>query len=234
MPKHRLSRLLVLVIAVDVTAFVIAFALRHAKHGLGETIGAIAWFTLWGATAAAIALAVAVVVRRRRPRATATLLAVVTVLCASAVANAAHTSSSHAQRFVLYSANVKGADAPVVVQAAGVVSGVGSETQTEKPARGGEINYATLHLKGGTLRLVAPERFAWNPNLASCSATAAGGGTWRIVAGTGAYRTTTGHGTFTSRGVLLGARDGHGACLGEKAQPVVNYVTVVLTGIVRS
>jgi hypothetical protein len=34
--------------------------------------------------------------------------------------------------------------------------------------------------------------------------------------------------------VLLGARDGHGACLGEKAQPVVNYVTVVLTGIVRT
>jgi len=232
MPKHRLSRLLVLVIAVDVTAFVIAFALRHAKHGLGETNGAVAWFTLWGATAAAIALAVAVAVRRRR--ATAALLAVVTVLCASAVANGSDTSSSHAQRFVLYSANVKGADAPMVVQAAGVVSGVGSETQTEKPARGGEINYATLHLKGGTLRLVAPERFAWNPNLASCSATAAGGGTWKIVAGTGSYRTTTGHGTFTSRGVLLGARDGHGACLGEKAQPVVNYVTVVLTGIVRT
>jgi hypothetical protein len=232
MPKHRLPYLLVLVVAVDLAAFVIAFALRHAKHGLGETVGAVAWFTLWGATAAAIALAVAVAVRRRR--ATAALLAVVTVLCASAVANASDTSSSHAQRFVVYSANVKGADAPVVVQAAGVVSGVGSETQTEKPARGGEINYVTLHLQGGTLRLVAPERFAWKPNLASCSATAAGGGTWKIVAGTGSYRTTTGHGTFTSRGVLLGARDVHGACLGEKTQPVVNYVTVVLTGIVRS
>jgi hypothetical protein len=232
MPKHRLYRLLVLVIAVDITAFVIAFALRHAKHGLGETIGAVAWFTLWAATVAAIALAVAAAVRRRR--AAAALLTAVTVLCASAVADAADTSSTHAQRFVLYTANVKGADAPVVVQAAGVVNGVGSETQTDKQARGGEVNYVTLHLKGGTLRLVAPERFAWNPNLASCSATAAGGGTWKIVAGTGSYRTTTGHGTFTSRGVLLGARDAHGSCLGEKAQPIVNYVTVVLTGTVSS
>jgi hypothetical protein len=232
MPKHRLSQLLALVVAVDVAAFVIAFALRHAKHGFGETVGAIAWFTLWGATAIAIAIALAVVVRRRR--ATAAFLTIVAVLCASAVASAADTNSTHAQRFILYTANVKGADAPVVVQAAGAVTGVGSETQTEKPSRGGEINYVTLHLKGGTLRLVAPERFAWNPNLSTCSATAVGGGTWKIVAGTGLYRTTTGHGTFTSRGVLLGARDAHGACLGERAQPVVNYVTVVLTGTVSS
>jgi hypothetical protein len=114
------------------------------------------------------------------------------------------------------------------------VSGIGSETQTERRTRAGEINNVTLHLKDGTLHLVAPERFAWRPDLASCSASATGGGTWKIVGGTGAYRTTSGHGTFTTRGVLLGARDAHGACLGEKAPPVVNYVDVVLTGTVRS
>jgi hypothetical protein len=159
--------------------------------------------------------------------------ATVTVVGAATVASASAASASRAQRFVLYTANVKGADAPTVVQAAGAVTGIGSETQTEKPTPAGEINDVTLHLPGGTLRLVAPERFAWKPDLASCSASAAGGGTWKIVGGTGVYRTTTGHGTFTSRGVLLGARDAHGACLGERAQPVVNYVTVVLTGTVR-
>lgn len=230
MPKHRLSQLLILVVALDVAALVIAFALRHAKHGLGETLGAIAWFTLWGATVIALALAVAVVVRRRA--ATATFLASFAVLCAAAVASAADTNSTHAQRFVLYTANVKGTDTPVVVQATGAVTGVGSETQTEKPSRDGEINYVVMHLKGGTLRLIAPERFAWRPNLSTCSATASGSGNWKIVAGTGLYRSTTGHGTFTSRGVLLGAHDAHGACLGERAQPLVNYVTVVLTGTV--
>jgi hypothetical protein len=230
MPKHHVSQLLVLVVAVDVTALVTAFSLRHAKHGLGETVGAIAWFTLWGATAVTIALVVAAIAHRRR--ATAAVSAVIAVLGAAAVASAAAASSTQAQRFVLYTANVKGADAPTVVQASGAVRGIGSETQTEKPTRRGEINDVTLHLEGGTLRLVAPERFAWKPHLASCSASAVGGGTWKIVGGTGAYRATTGHGTFTSRGVLLGARDAHGACLGEKAQPVVNYVTVVLTGTV--
>lgn len=175
---------------------------------------------------------IALVARRRRT--TAAWVAIVAALCVSAAAGAAHTSSTHAQRFVLYTASVKGADIPVVVQASGAVNGVGTETQTEKPSRGGEINYVTLHLKGGTLRLVAPERFAWRPDLSTCSATATGGGTWKIVAGTGAYRTTSGHGSFTTRGVLLGARDAHGACLGQKAQPAVNYVTVVLTGTVAS
>jgi hypothetical protein len=172
------------------------------------------------------------VVRRRHTA--AAWLAIVAALCVSATASAARTNSTHAQRFVLYTANVKGADIPVVVQATGAVNGVGTETQTEKPSRGGEINYVTLHLKGGTLRLVAPERFAWNPDLSTCSATATGGGTWKIVAGTGAYRATSGHGTFTTRGVLLGARDARGKCLGQKAQPAVNYVTVVLTGTVAS
>lgn len=231
MPKNRLSQLLVLAVSVDVAAFVIAFALRHAKHGVGETVGAIAWFTLWGATVIAIVLAVVAAARRRR--ASAAFLAVVATMAVAVVASASAASSSHAQRFVLYTANVKGTDAPTVVQATGMVNGLGSETQTETQTRGGETNDVTLRLKGGTLRLVAPERFAWKPDLASCSATADGGGTWKIVAGTGPYRGLTGHGTFTSRGVLLGARDAHGACLGEKAQPAVNYVTVVLTGTVR-
>lgn len=233
MIRLSLTRLLVAVVALDVLALVVAFALRHARHGAGETIGAIAWFALWADTLGLVALAVILLVRRRRLAGTAATLTLAVLLVAATAALAAAGSQTQQQRFLLYTANVRGSDAPVVVEASGAINGLGSETQTERETARGQINTVTLHLARGTIRLLAPERFAWKPDLVSCSATANGGGSWKITGGSGAYRGLSGHGTFTSHGVLLGARNAKGACLGEKAPPAVNYVAVTLTGTIK-
>jgi hypothetical protein len=47
------------------------------------------------------------------------------------------------QRFTLFSANVRGKNVPMVVEAAGRIKGVGTETQAEKDTSRGQINYAT-------------------------------------------------------------------------------------------
>lgn len=164
----------------------------------------------------------------RRPLAVLTALLLTAALATTA--GAARRGHTHAQRFTLYTANLHGRDLPVAVEAAGPVKGVGTETQTDRSTAGGEINHVTLHFARGTIRLIAPEKFAWKPNLASCSATANGRGTFTVTGGSGAYRGAKGHGTFTSHGILLGARSKSGACLGEKAMPVANYVTVKLVG----
>jgi hypothetical protein len=148
------------------------------------------------------------------------------VLAASAGAR-----TTHVQRFTLYTANEHGRDLPVAVRASGAVEAVGTETQTETDAAGGQVNHVTLHFPNGTIRLVAPERFAWKLDFRSCSATASGGGTFTITGGTGAYRDATGKGAFVSRGVALGARSADGACL-AKAQPAANYVIVTMTGTI--
>ena len=70
--KVPLSRLLATAACVDVVALVVSFALRHAKHGAGETIGAIGWFTLLADTLLVLALAAAVLTRTLRGRRPAT------------------------------------------------------------------------------------------------------------------------------------------------------------------
>lgn len=144
----------------------------------------------------------------------------------------ASASNPRAQNFTLFSANVRGKDAPMAVKAAGPIAGIGTESQNDTDTHGGQVNYVTLHFAKGTLRLIAPERFGWKPDLPSCTATANGNGAFTIKGGTGAYRGATGKGTFTARGVLIGARSPNGTCLGEKAPPTVNYVTVTLTGTI--
>jgi hypothetical protein len=170
---------------------------------------------------------------RIRPAAAALAVALTalaaTNLLDAATAIGASGSKPLPQRLTLFSASVRGKDAPIVVQAAGPIRGLGIETQTEKNTANGQINYATLHLPNGTVRLVAPEKFVWRPDFRSCSATASGGGTFTITGGTGAYRRASGKGTFTSNGVMIGARDSHGNCL-AKTQPTINYVTVTLIG----
>jgi hypothetical protein len=169
---------------------------------------------------------------RHHRRAATLALAAAALVFATAAAGAGAAAKPQAQRFTLYTANLRGKDVPVVVEAAGPISGIGTETQSEKDTSAGQVNYVKLHFAGGTIRLVAPERFAWKPNLRTCSATAAGGGTWKLTGGTGAYSGVVGRGTFTSHGVLLGARSANGACLGEKAPPTANYVSVTLTGTI--
>jgi hypothetical protein len=168
-------------------------------------------------------------VRIRRAAAAVAVVLAAGSLLAAAIATAASASKALPQRITLFSASVRGKDAPMVVQAAGPISGLGTETQTEKNTAKGQINYATLHLANGTVQFTAPEKFAWKPDFRSCSATAAGGGTFTISGGTGDYRGVSGRGTFTSNGVMVGARDSHGKCL-PKAQPTINYVIVRLVG----
>lgn len=170
----------------------------------------------------------------RTHRVAVVFIVALAVLAAANVLGAAATIGASGskllpQRFTLFTASVRGKDVPVVVQAAGPISGLGTETQTEKNTSNGQVNYAMLRFANGTVRFVAPETFAWKPDFRTCSATASGGGTFRITGGTGAYRGATGKGTFTSHGVMIGARDSHGNCL-SKAQPTVNYVTVTLAG----
>jgi hypothetical protein len=153
-----------------------------------------------------------------------------TTLTTVGLANGATGPRPRSERITLFTANSHGRDLPVAVQATGPIDGLGTETQTESPTPTGQINHVTLHLPGGAVRLTAPERFTWEPNLRACAAQARGGGTFTITGGTGKYVNATGRGRFTDRGVLLGARDRTGNCLGQKAQPRAIYVDVTLTG----
>jgi hypothetical protein len=155
----------------------------------------------------------------------------IAILAALILTGSAAAHGTHAQRFTLYTANTHGSDLPVAVRATGTIDAVGTETQTDTAMPGGQVNRVTLHFPKGTIRLVAPERFAWKPDYPSCSAIATGGGTFTITGGTGAYRNATGKGTFTSHGVALGAHSKDGACL-AKAQPAANYVVVTMIGTV--
>jgi len=171
--------------------------------------------------------------RITRTRIAAAVLAA--VAASAGLGTAAASASADAkllpQRFTLYTANVRGTDAPVAVQANGPISGVGTVTQIARSASGGrEVNLVTLRFATGTVRLVAPERSGWKIDARSCAAKAFGAGTFRITGGTGAYRGARGSGSFTNHGVALGARSADGACLADKAPPVVNYVVVTLSG----
>jgi hypothetical protein len=66
-----LYRLLATTAALDIAAFIVAFALRHAKHGLGLAVGNVAWFSVIAATLALLMLGATVLThaaRRRRNR----------------------------------------------------------------------------------------------------------------------------------------------------------------------
>jgi len=136
------------------------------------------------------------------------------------------------QRITMTFVTLSGKEKPVHVVASGPISGTGTETQTEKNTAAGQTNYVTLHFPNGTVHLKAPEKFAWLPNLKTCSATAKGGGTFTITGGTGAFKRATGSGTFTDRGTLLGARSASGQCLGPKSHepPKRIALTITLTG----
>jgi hypothetical protein len=153
-----------------------------------------------------------------------------TALTTVGLANGATRPRAHAERITLFTATTHGRDLPVAVNATGPIHGLGSETQSESSTPTGQINHVTLRLPGGVVHLTAPERFTWQANLRACAAQARGGGTFTITGGTGKYTHSTGSGTFTDTGVLLGARDRNGNCLGQKAQPRAIYVDVTLTG----
>jgi hypothetical protein len=159
--------------------------------------------------------------------------ATVTTVSLADGATARPARPARPERITLFTATSHGHALPVAVDAVGPIHGLGSETQSETSTPGGQINHVALHLPGGVVRLRAPERFTWEANLRACAAQAHGGGTFTITGGTGKYTHATGRGTFTDTGVLIGARDGNGTCLGQHAQPRAIYVDVTLTGTAR-
>jgi len=66
--KVSIYRLFGAAVALDLAALVIAFSLRHAKHGAGEIVGSIAWFTLLADALLVIVLAAASLLHAFRSR----------------------------------------------------------------------------------------------------------------------------------------------------------------------
>ena len=78
--------------------------------------------------------------------------------------------------------------------------------------------------------IVATDTFsAVHPDYKACKGNLVGRGVFTITGGTGAYAGVSGKGTYTRKGVLIGARDASGACL-PKHKPKASYVTVKFTG----
>jgi hypothetical protein len=154
------------------------------------------------------------------------------VLAAAAVATVGGTAAAGAsdaarapQRFTVYSANIANKDAPLLVQATGRIAGIG--TATAKEDRAGDRVPLTFKLPRGKLFVTAHDKFAWKPDLTTCTATGRATGRYKITGGTRAYRGATGHGTFVEKGAAIGVRGAHGRCL---QQFKVNYVIAKLTG----
>ncbi len=55
--KLSIYRLFVAAVTIDLLAFLVAFSLRHAKHGVGEIVGSIVWFSLLADALVVIVLA---------------------------------------------------------------------------------------------------------------------------------------------------------------------------------
>jgi hypothetical protein len=66
--KVLIYRLLAAAAALDLFALALAFSLRHAKHGAGEIVGSIAWFTLLADALLVIVLAAASLLHAFRNR----------------------------------------------------------------------------------------------------------------------------------------------------------------------
>jgi hypothetical protein len=159
------------------------------------------------------------------------LVAVAGAVCAAAAAAtvASANPAASAQRFTLTTNTVHGKDSPVRVIASGPIGGVG--TVRLKSSRDNRVDHMTLQLPNGTVVLVATEKsFAVHPDPRKCIATSIGRGTFTIDGGTNAFRGARGHGTYQRRGVLIGARNRKGACLGRKAPLAGTSTTVAMTG----
>jgi hypothetical protein len=149
------------------------------------------------------------------------LLPLVAALAVLAVSGGAGASSAN-EHLTLSSTTVKGVDQAVRAVAVGAVHATGTFTgkDTNSPR-----DLITLHFPKGTITLSGHElKTRIVPNLRACRATNTGRGTFTITAGTGAYTGITGSGTYLRHTTIIGARDTHGTCLGQKAQPkLVRY-----------
>lgn len=163
---------------------------------------------------------------------TTTLAVAATALAVAASGSAATASST--QTITATFLTIGGADEPTHVVARGPISGIGEATQTEKATpSGGQMNYVTLHFDRGTVRMVAAEpRFGWKLDARTCTGSAYGNGTFKILGGTGSYRGASGKGTFTTSGTAVAQRTPSGKCLGPKTPPrsAVFFVRIAMKG----
>jgi len=148
---------------------------------------------------------------------------------AAAVSSAA--SASTKQQFTITSTTAAGKNSPTRVLADGAINGRG--TVDVKSSHDSRVDHMTLHLGKGTVFLVAVEKsYAVHPEPAKCLATALGRGTFTITGGTGNFRGAHGSGTYLRHGVLYGARNTAGACLGRSAPIAKTTARVNMTGTV--
>lgn len=150
------------------------------------------------------------------------------ILTLTAAVGVAATSSAAStrgapQRFVLYSANINNKDAPLLVQATGPITAIGPATSNDDAT--GNTVPLTFSFPKGKLFVKAHVTFNWKPNLATCTATRHGTGSYRITGGTGSYHGMTSHGTYVEQGAAIGARDKNGHC---QQKFKLNYVVANL------
>lgn len=159
---------------------------------------------------------------------TSTCLIIVLALAALSAALAAAGSAAPTrvatQRFAIYSANIDNKDAPLLVQATGPITAIGSAKANDDAP--GTAVPLTFSFPDGKVFLKAIDPFNWKPDLAACTATEHSTGTYTISGGTGSYRGISGHGTFVEHGAGIGVRDKNGHCLQKFA---LNYVIAYAT-----
>jgi hypothetical protein len=142
-------------------------------------------------------------------------------LAASAAASTAPRSASGTEHFELVATSV-GQSVTFHAIYYGVVTAAGTEFS---PSSG---NTDTVHLPGGTFKLVHTSPPAPKVNLKECLATATGTAKYKITGGTGRYRGISGKGTavISEIGILGRVK---GAC-SENAQPAAFFIIVKGSG----
>jgi len=152
------------------------------------------------------------------------LAAALAVLAAGGSAGAASAN----EHLTLSSTTVKGVDHNRRVVAVGAVRATGTFTGKDTNS---SRDLITLHFAKGTITLAGHERKTRIvPDLRACRATNTGRGTFTITGGTGAYAGITGNGTYLRHTLMIGARDGKGTCLGQKAPPKLVRYKATVTG----
>jgi hypothetical protein len=170
--------------------------------------------------------------RKPTMRKTIAALAGLTALAATSLAGAtsAQAAPMRTESIVMTSVSLNGVDRPTRVVALGPIHGSGLETQVEQDTETGAIVHSIWHFAHGTVTSDAVENYSLDFDPTTCTARAIGTGTWTITGGTGAYAGARGHGTFTDRGVLVGARDGHGQCQGPDSNVPPRITVSILFG----
>ena len=153
------------------------------------------------------------------------------VACIAAVLCAAAGATTAKQQFTITTASTGNHGGPTLVAAEGPIEGQG--TVLVRSSKDNRVDHMTLRLAKGQVFLVAVEKtYAVHPDPAKCLATAAGHGTFTITGGAGNYTGAHGRGTYVRHGVLYGARNAAGACLGRNAPIAKTTTTVHMTGAV--